>query len=802
MDPYKTHSSDTEAAHQGILPRYLDLLRACRDRVVEGFGGLFEAMFDELDDFMLQLAENAETNQQRGHYFEVMHTALLNQTGLRQIFTGEIAKGFDNFAAGQAEPLRTPVAQQQRKLSLIDQDDYEVSLAYGEVTRKANEAYMGQLLALNHRLAVLAGGVKLGESHPGLPGCPAQICDAMQTALEALGPEVESGLLIQWAGEFERRIMQQADGLYQAYNQELVLGGILPHLSLEAIGFESATAGSSLLKPTPPQPVEPPPAPAPPPPQPEDEEPEATPEHELFQGIQDLLAHRRREPLPPLVPLDDEGDGEYPLPGHAPEEAAPAPVARPARAVGAAHTDYASLMRSLNTLQSNVPPLAQVSFAQMPLDAVKENFAQQSAALATLVQEQQVSSADADIIDLVGMLFEFILNDKSLPDSIKALLSHLHTPYLKVAMLDRKIFFRNKHPARRLLNALSQAGALCNGEGDAQGIFARMRGVVERVVQDFEDDTRLFNTLLEDFTAFVDQFGHRSEAMEKRSVEAAKGRERLREARQAVSRALVDMTWDHPLPKTIDTLVMGSWANLLVLIYLRNGQDSPQWRDGIQVVTDLVWSVQPKPSPAERHKLRDTLPGLKGRIQDGLALIGDPEVNTKSVINDIDAVFHDLLSAKEEEETRNLLEPPPGPLPDIQLDITPAPPEIQSDRAVWSDIDPPLPPTEPLSKHLPPDVARYAEILKVVKLGTWFEFGVPETKARIRAKLSWFSPHTSYYIFVDQGGIQVAVKSMRTLCHEMARGETRIVPIARKPLMDRALEAVHSLLGQPDKEPA
>ncbi|SMF94454.1 Protein of unknown function [Methylomagnum ishizawai] len=795
MDSYKTHSSATEAAYPGMLPRYLDLLRTCRDRVVEGFGGLFESMFDELDDFMLQLAENAETNQQRGHYFEAMHTALLNQAGLKQIFTGEIAKGFDNFAAGQAEPLRTPVAQQQRKLSLIDQDDYEVSLAYAEVTRKANEAYMGQLLALNHRLAVLAGGVKLGETHPGLPGCPAQICDAMQTALEALSPEVEFDLLIQWAGEFERRIMQQADGLYQAYNRELILGGILPHLSLEAIGFEAATTGSSLLKPTPPEPVEPP-ASAPP----EDEEPEATPEHELFQGIQDLLANRRREPLPAIVPPDDESA----LPGHAPTESPGPMAARPARTATspAMHTDYASLMRSLNALQFNAPSLAQVSFAQMPLDAVKENFAQQSAALATLVQEQQVSSADADIIDLVGMLFEFILNDKSLPDSAKALLSHLHTPYLKVAMLDRKFFFRNKHPARRLLNALSQAGALCNGEGDVQGIFAKMRGVVERVVQDFEDDTRLFNTLLEDFTAFVDQFGHRSEAMEKRSVEAAKGRERLREARQAVSRALVDMTWDHPLPKTIDTLVMGSWANLLVLVYLRNGPDSQQWRDGIQVVTDIIWSVQPKTSPAERYKLWDMLPGLKSRIQDGLALIGDPEVNTKAVMNDIDAVFDDLLSAKEEEETRNLLEPPPGPLPDIRLDITPAPPEIQSDRAVWDDIDPPLPPTEPPSKYLPPEVVRYAEILKVVKLGTWFEFGVPETKARIRAKLSWFSPHTSYYIFVDQGGIQVAVKSMRTLCHEMARGETRIVPIAKKPLMDRALETVHSLLGQSDKQPA
>ena len=69
------------------------------------------------------------------------------------------------------------------------------------------------------------------------------------------------------------------------------------------------------------------------------------------------------------------------------------------------------------------------------------------------------------MIDLVGMLFDFILDDDNLPDTCKTTLSHLHTPYLKVALQDKALFTQHHHPARRLLNAMAQAGVLYGGEG-------------------------------------------------------------------------------------------------------------------------------------------------------------------------------------------------------------------------------------------------------------------------------------------------------------------------------------------------
>jgi hypothetical protein len=63
-----------------------------------------------------------------------------------------------------------------------------------------------------------------------------------------------------------------------------------------------------------------------------------------------------------------------------------------------------------------------------------------------------VATIDEDTIDLVGMLFEFILEDRNLPAEMQVLLARLQIPYLKAAILDRKMFAHRQHPARRLLD--------------------------------------------------------------------------------------------------------------------------------------------------------------------------------------------------------------------------------------------------------------------------------------------------------------------------------------------------------------
>jgi len=124
------------------------------------------------------------------------------------------------------------------------------------------------------------------------------------------------------------------------------------------------------------------------------------------------------------------------------------------------------------------------------------------------------------------MLFEYMLNDPVLPNSAKALLSHLHTPFLKIAIIDRRLLVDSRHPARRLLDEMVEAGSLWVDEtSPARGIFPIMQQIVDRVLQEFTDDVMLFEELVESFKQAMQEQQRRADTMEHRTQEAARGRE-------------------------------------------------------------------------------------------------------------------------------------------------------------------------------------------------------------------------------------------------------------------------------------
>ncbi|WP_123632959.1 DUF1631 family protein, partial [Pseudomonas viridiflava] len=139
-------------------------------------------------------------------------------------------------------------------------------------------------------------------------------------------------------------------------------------------------------------------------------------------------------------------------------------------------------------------------------------------------------------INLIAMLFEFILDDRNLPPSLRALIGRLQIPMLKVAVIDKSFFSRGSHPARRLLNEIATAALGWGGRDDYQrdSLYLRVEQIVQRLLNDFVDDTAIFSELLADFLAFTSDERRRSELLEQRTRDAEEGRARAELARQRV----------------------------------------------------------------------------------------------------------------------------------------------------------------------------------------------------------------------------------------------------------------------------
>ncbi|HSC83772.1 MAG TPA: DUF1631 domain-containing protein [Pseudomonas sp.] len=754
-------------ASRGIQPRFSELAQDCRKLVMNNLAEHLSAVFGQVDDTLFECAEKAENNRLQTLFFDSMRDIRKLRPQLERSYHQTIAQNFSDFLEGKLKPQVEPASLDAEQLALVQNEEYEESLQVTNMVSRVRSHSARGLFALEQRLALLNNGHKLGEDSN--PFGPLAIAGAFRAALLPHPLPLRIKIILYML--FDRNVMEGLDSLYEMLNQRLIAAGILPNLKFTP----QRSPGNSERPAVPPAPeVEPAqststasrapsssPANAsghgPSAPMDLNAPPSADPT-QLFGGLSALLSERR------------EHDLHAPLPGGARSIASFAP--RTATSTYSAN----ELLDALNRLQQqSARSLAQRLHNPQPVEELKADLQQQLETHSALPGQQKLSDQEADVIDLVGMLFDFILDDDNLPDACKTALSHLHTPYLKVALQDKALFTQHHHPARRLLNTMAQAGVLYGGEGDERGLLAKMQWVVERVIHGFVGDLQLFDNLLEEFNEFVATLKHKVELRERRAVEAAKGRDKLLGARQQAVEVISKAVQHRELPSVIRNFLELTWADVLVFVLLRHGERSPEWQRSGEVAEQLAWSGTVLDADG-RARLQSQRVAMLDELRKGLELLGGyHEDGIRRLLQDIVACQHAVQA--QQPQLAAQIKPQ---LPDSPLGVM-----LGEDAALAEPIKPgsaPSPRTQALIKEL-----------QQLEFGTWFEFVQGEDVRSL--KLSWFSPTTHNYMFVDHSGQRVAIKPIRQLASEMEQGLARIVaPERSAPLVDRALGAIYRVL--------
>ena len=758
-------------ASRGIQPRFGELVQDCRKLAMNRLAEHLSGLFGQVDDTLFDCAEKAENNRVQTLFFDNMREIRKQRPHIERSYHQQIAQNFSDFLEGKQNTAEIARELDAEEMSLVQNEDYEESLQVINMVNRVKARSAQALFALDQRLALLNNGQKLGEeSNPFGPQAIAR------TFREALAPHpfpLRIKVILYML--FDQHVMQSLDSLYEALNKRLIDAGILPNLKYSALRkdaaqrapaanpnnaatpdaarAESSTAQANTAQThAPAQPAVTIQAPSdlngPPPIDP----------GQLLGGLAALLSeHRQRDADAPLL------GGTRSIASFAPRTATSTYTAN-------------ELLDALNRLQQqSAHDLALRLQKPQAVDVLKSDLQQQLEAHSRQPGQQKLSDQETDVIDLVGMLFDFILDDDNLPDTCKTALSHLHTPYLRVALQDKALFTQHHHPARRLLNAMAQAGVLYGSEGDERGLLAKMHWVVERVIHGFTGDLQLFESLLDEFNEHVATLRHKVELRERRAVEAAKGRDKLLSARQHAVDVIHAALKARNVPSIIRNFLELTWTDVLVFVLLRHGERSAEWQQAGKVADQLAWSGTVLDAEG-RERLQGMRVGLLDELRKGLELLGGyHEDGVRRLLQDIVACQHAVQAQQ----------------PQIAAQIKAKLPESPLGAMLGEDaaLIVPQQPAETLS-------ARTQMLIKELgnlEFGTWFEF-VDGPATRL-LKLSWFSPTTHNYMFVDNSGQRVAVKPIKQLAREMEQGQARIIaPEHSAPLVDRALGAIYRVL--------
>ncbi|WP_130617801.1 DUF1631 domain-containing protein [Dyella amyloliquefaciens] len=726
------------------------LLNNVRDVAGRRLQILINGMFEHVDDALFDLAEKAENNAAQMHYFDGMREVRKRRPIVERAFLTHVSRELSDFATNQrnvpGNGIQLPVGTAE--LSLVADNELEESLAITSMIGKNETRLTRELFAVNQRLSVIYGGLKIEDGTN--PIGPAALSQAFRSAMRELNAEMRVKLIIYKL--FDRYVLASLDELYQEINAELIRAGVLPQLRHEVLRSGGAGAGARTGGATPGMDASQEGAYV--------TEDDGSASSELLQTLQTLFSARR---------------------------GAPATAMRiPAGAVQMPSAN--ELIGALSVLQSQ----AAIS-QQLPLGGGNSNALELAGEVQQLKEHllaqigslrgekpSQVSTIDEDTIDLVGMLFEFILEDRNLPTEMQVLLARLQIPYLKAAIIDRKLFAHRQHPARRLLDNLADAAKGWSADSDRDHrLHDKVKSIVDRLLQDFDDDITIFERLCVELQEFQDISRRRAELAEQRVAESTRGREKLEQARRRAAREILSRIDGHTLPPLIHGVLSRAWANYLVLTILRQGEESSEFRDALRFANDFIDSTKPARTLDERRALRQMLPGIERALRRGLANVAFQESDIDRLLAQLHTYYrHQLGEAVPEAEIQAVEEPSSLPIPESIQPIAESEAELaRSEPEVEAAVD-------------TPEMLLVAEL----KPGTWLEFTTgPETVER--AKLSWISPMSGRYLFVNRRGLKVADHAPHELAEALARGTARVLDSTA--LFDRALDAIVGRLSQP-----
>ncbi len=758
---------------------------------------LLQTLFNSTDDALFELADRSQSNNEQTLFFESMRQIRLRRKDVLEQFGRNLYAGFDELFSNSTQPADDLEIDDPDNLSLVANDELEITVAIAGIVSKVTSAHSLVIMQLTKRLDHICKLQSVTDR--ANPLGPQKLSMAFVQAAECLDLDIKVMIIL--LKLFERMVMERLDDLYLQANELMIEAGVMPDLQRNMRQKAAKRAAPS--------------------PQVNTDAPvpggvlsAAMHDSGVSQGhmatgasgaapsfgvLQQLLAGAGMGTGSGMGGAvgdgSTSGSGYLGTPGANSGYRGGGVISGPGGsggfgpAMGGADRTSSGaglgggiaistpqLVNLLSNLQSDADIDAIDPGEPAPLlDLRNMVFTQAEQELGE--DDKHIEQNDEDVINIVGMLFDYILNDRNLAIPMKALISRLQIPFVKLAILDKSFFEKTSHPARQLLNELSSAGIGWSSAAELKrdARYNKIEAIVLRVLNGFTDDVEIFEPLVEDLRAFLKQEEKRHVQVEERVQQAETGKAKTQAAKQQVQQLINRKASGLRLPAQIGHFISDSFARALVMTGVKHGESSGEWHMNIQTLDELLWCCQPLSSKEDVKKRNSLLPGLLKRLQGIINSIQEDDSAAQELVFNLecelnDAAARDMAYLESEEPVRAELPEDYAQVAEVHLI------EVVEQNDQFEQVEP-----------------QFLEKLHELKEGGWVELRSAE-QAPVRCKLSTIVQPGDRYVFVNRRGMKVADYGRMELARRLENSELTLLD--ESEVFDRALQAVVGNLRQ------
>ncbi|MES2975354.1 MAG: DUF1631 family protein [Pseudomonadota bacterium] len=424
-------------------------------------------------------------------------------------------------------------------------------------------------------------------------------------------------------------------------------------------------------------------------------------------------------------------------------------------------------------------------------------------------------------LEVVNLMVENIAGDRRLLPPVQQAVRTLEPALLRLALIDPRFFSDKLHPARRLLEQMTQRSLAWQDAGNPA--FVAFMEPLDQAVQVLAG-MPIMNPEPFDFAlrTLLEAWGEQQRSERRQRETAVKS---LLQAEQRnllaakIAREISSREDALQAPNEILTFLTGPWAQVMAQARLSDHAGTPDPGGYANVINDLIWSAQPDLARNSIPRLTRLIPSLLATLRDGLASIEYPKQKTSEFFEELmvqhqQALRPQAAAAGQPGASTGSQAMPQAPAPAAQRATRAelearfggagaepwlAPAEAQESGFMDSGMlesrasrPPAFAPTQPgfgdtqpfaPSQRSAAATAGMAE--EVIPAGAWVEFLVGDRATR--TQLTWASPHGTLFMFTNaEGGSHSMTR--RSLDKLLADGGLRV--ISDHAVVDEALDAV------------
>ncbi|TNF36405.1 MAG: DUF1631 family protein [Gammaproteobacteria bacterium] len=367
-----------------------------------------------------------------------------------------------------------------------------------------------------------------------------------------------------------------------------------------------------------------------------------------------------------------------------------------------------------------------------------------------------MSLRDRNIVQFLDQVFRALLTSVNLDPVIKALLHRVQTPITKLALLDHSFLDNPDHPGRLFVDDMCYHGiGWYDGIGKAgQRFMDSVCDALSQLDHRFDDKPAEFLTIYQDLADKLSKEKEQFRKLVERTVATEKGLQNVRKAEAEAIDLINRITAGKKLPPRITLLLQKDWYAVLKQILIHHGSDSDTWGRMKKLTTNVVWTVLPNETPAERQKAIAIIEKLPDFITGELESLQLPGISIQKIIDQLQWVHVQILKGE-------------------ALEYLPVNPICSTSAEAGVDVD--------ISQH----VLNHA---RSIDIGQWFQFS---QDGQIHQRIKLASKDNDQFLFVNRAGLKATDLSTEQVAYYLLNGSLKALenhrPFSKAYLQHTAL---------------